>query len=312
MSSRSAPLVSIIIPSFNQGRFIRETISSCLNQDYRPLEVLVMDGGSKDETVDVLRSFDAPELQWRSEPDHGVVDAVNKGIVATAGDILTIQSSDDVFLPGSVAAAVDAFRANPDAALAYGDVELIDEQSRLIGADRQGDFDLAHYLGRFDYIPQPGTFFTRPALQVAPGWREEYSYAADADFWMRIATRLPVTKLHRFVARYRYHAEQRDTQRARIARDWEGAVRDLLAQAQLTARQRRYALMGVHLAKHRYLPEEAWWARTRELYCAALANPAAVPDSRFPKREFLPGRAPLWAWLSRIKRALGLKPRGTP
>jgi len=312
VSSCSAPLVSIIVPSFNQGRFIRETIASCLNQDYRPLEVLVMDGGSKDETVDVLRSFVAPELRWRSEPDHGVADAVNKGIAAAAGDILTIQSSDDVFLPGAVAAAVDAFRANPGAGLVYGDVELIDEDSRLIGADRQGGFDLAHYLGRFDYIPQPGTFFTRPALQVAPGWREEYSYAADADLWMRIATRLPVIKLDRFVARYRYHAEQRDMQRARIARDWEGAVRDLLAQGQLTARQRRFALMGVHLARHRYLSEDAWWARTRELYRAAWANPSAVPDRRFPKRELLPGRAPLWGFLSRMKRGLGLKPRGTP
>lgn len=309
--TRSGPLVSIIVPSYNQGRFIRETIESCLAQDYRPIEVVVMDGGSKDDTVAVLQSFDAPELHWRSEPDRGVVDAVNKAIAAAKGDILTIQSSDDVFLPGAIAAAVDAFRSNPDAALVYGDVELIDEHSRRIGCDIQGDFDLADYLGRFQYVPQPGTFFTRAALRVAPQWREAYSYAADADFWMRIAARLPVVKLSRLVARYRYHSEQRDTQRARIARDWEGAVSDLLAHGTLDAAQRRSARMGVHLAHFRYLPEDAWWQRSRALYRALMAHPAAVFDRRFPKRELLPGRAPLWAFLSRVKRGLGFKPRGT-
>jgi hypothetical protein len=161
-------------------------------------------------------------------------------------------------------------------------------------------------------VPQPGTFFTRAALRVAPTWREEYSYAADADFWMRIAANLPVVKLDRFVARYRYHAEQRDTQRDRIARDWQGAVRDLLANGALTDRQRRFAAMGLHLANYRYLPEDAWRQRTRELYAALFANPRALLDTRFPKRELLPGRAPVWKLLSRVKRQLGLKPRGQP
>jgi len=305
------PLVTIIVPSFNQGRFIRETIASCLAQDYRPIEIVVMDGGSKDETVEVLRSFDAPELRWRSKPDRGVVDAVNKALGEARGDILTIQSSDDLFMPGAVTAAVDALRKRPDAALVYGDVELIDGNSKRLGADVQGDFDLAEYLGRFQYIPQPGTCFTREALRAVPRWRDEYSYAADADFWMRIATRLPVIKLDRLVGRYRYHADQRDTQRARIARDWEGAVRDLLASGTLDTRQRRFASMGIHLAHHRYLAEDAWWPRTRALYRALTANPGGLIDPRFPKRELLPGREPIWALLSRIKRSLGFKPRGT-
>lgn len=303
-------LVSIIVPSFNQGRFIRETIDSCLGQDYRPLEILVMDGGSKDDTVAILKSYNAaPELQWWSEPDEGVVDAVNKGLARAAGDILTIQSTDDVFLPGAITAAVDALRSASDVGLVYGDVELIDANSRLIGVDEQDAFDYAAYLGRLQYIPQPGTCFTRAAMQATGPWRESVSYAADADFWMRIASRFTVTKIDRRVARYRYHDEQRDTQRARIARDWTNAVQDLIDSGVLSAMQRRYARMGIHLATYRYAAPDAWQERTRALYAAVLANPRAVLDSRFPKRELLPGRAPVWAWMSRAKRSLGFKPR---
>ncbi|MBG9389068.1 glycosyltransferase family 2 protein [Caenimonas aquaedulcis] len=305
----SAPLVTIIVPSYNQGRFIRETLASCLAQDYRPLEVLVLDGGSKDETVDVLRGFDAPELQWWSEPDRGVVDAVNKGLDRARGDILTIQSSDDVFLPGAVTAAVQALQSHPGCGLVYGDVELIDAQSRQIGVDEQGPFDFAHYLGRLQYIPQPGAFFTREAMQATGRWRPEVSYAADADYWLRIALGFPVAKIDRRLARYRYHDEQRDTQRERIARDWQRAAQDLLDGGRLDARQRRFARMGMHLARHRYAAPHAWGLRTRALYAALLANPAALADPRFPRRDLLPGRDPLWALLSRVKRRLGFKPR---
>lgn len=303
------PLVSIVIPSYNQGKFIRETIQSCLDQDYRPIEIIVQDGASKDETVEVLKSFDAPELSWVSDPDKGVVDAVNKGLGRARGGILTIQSSDDVFLPGAIRAAVAALQENPDAGLVYGDVKHIDADSVVSGEDVQGGFDLAEYLGRFQYIPQPGTCFTRAAMEQAGQWRDAYSYAADADFWMRIVTRFPVLKLDRFLAAYRYHPEQRDTQKARIAKDWEGAIADLVVSGNLNPRQRRFARMGIHLAKYRYAPEQDWGLRTRELYAAVLANPAAVFDGRFPKRELLPGRTPIWALLSRIKRGLGFKPR---
>jgi glycosyltransferase involved in cell wall biosynthesis len=301
--------VSIVVPSFNQGSFIRETLASCLGQDYRPLEVLVLDGGSTDQTLSILRGIHAPELQWFSEPDRGVVDAVNKGLARATGEFITIQSSDDVFLPGAIAEAVKALQANPAAGLVYGDVELIDANSILIGADVQGGFDLAEYLGRLMYVPQPGTVFTRAARDAIGGWRESFSYTADADFWLRLAVKFPVVKAHRTVARYRYHAGQRDRQRARIARDWECAVRDVIANCRLTGRERRYAEMGIHLARYRYAPDGDWPGRTRALYAAALANPAAVLDPRFPRRELLPGRDPIWRFLSGVKRMLGIPPR---
>lgn len=305
------PLVSIIIPSFNQGRYIRETIESCLQQDYRPIEILVMDGGSRDDTVSVLQSIKAPELTWVSEPDRGVVDAVNKGLRRSIGAILTIQSSDDVFLPGALSAMVAAFLKEPALGLVYGDVELIDEHSQLIGVDEHPPFDLAEYLGRFQYIPQPATCFTRRALDQTGGWRDTVSYAADADLWMRIAVKFPVANISRRVGRYRYHVEQRDTQKSRIARDWQGAVTDLIESGLLDSRQRRFARMGLHLARYRYAPESAWVTRTGALYAAALCNPMAVVNRHFPKRELVPARTPIWAFLSGIKRRLGLHARSS-
>ena len=310
MATENGPLVSIIVPSFNQGRFIRETLDSILAQDYRPIEVLVVDGASTDHTLAVLESFSGfAELKWWSEPDRGVVDAVNKGFKKASGEIIAIQSSDDLYLPGAIRAAVEFLRAHPEAALVYGDVELIDENSRVTGRDIQPSFDLKEYLGRFSYIPQPSAFVRADVVDEIGCWRAEVSYAADADFWLRIAVRHPVARIDQVMARYRYHSDQRDTQKARIARDWEQTIDDLLAANDLRAPERRFARMGVHLAKHRYAAESDWLRRTMHLYLAALANPPAVFDSRFPKRELLFGREPIWKLLSRIKRRMGFEPR---
>jgi glycosyltransferase involved in cell wall biosynthesis len=305
------PLVSIVVPSFNQGDFIGETLRSCLEQRYRPIEILVQDGGSTDGTLSVLRSLEAPELDWVSEPDEGVVDAVNKGLRRAKGEILSIQSSDDVFLSDAIEAAVEVLSHDPTIGLVYGDVELIDEASRVTGADIQGPFDLAMYFGRMMYVPQPGTFFSRKALEAVGGWRKEFSYTADADFWFRIALRFSVQKINRVMARYRYHSLQRDRQHACISRDWERMVRDLIANKPLDGRTRRYARSGIYLARHRYTDPQQWWRRTKALYGALFVNPAAVLDPGLPKKELLPGRYPIWKQLSRAKRALGLRPRGT-
>jgi glycosyltransferase involved in cell wall biosynthesis len=304
------PLVSIIVPSFNQGRYIKETLDSILGQDYRPIEILVIDGGSNDETLAVLKSFaDVLEMRWWSEPDNGVADAVNKGLAKASGEILAIQSSDDIYLPRALSAAVEFMAAHSDVALVYGDVELINEHSEVIGRDILSPFAFNDYVGRFSYIPQPSAFFRRDVAREVGGWRQEVSYAADADYWMRIAVKHKVVKLDRLMARYRYHSEQRDIQSARIAQDWEKTIRSLLDHNDLNKEAKRFARMGIHLAKYRYTPETSWLRRSWYLYRAFFSNPCAVVDKRFPKREFVIGREPIWKLLSSIKRSLGFKPR---
>ena len=175
-------LVSVIVPSFNQGRFLRETLDSILNQDYRPLEVLVLDGGSTDDSVAILRSYTgAPELQWWSEPDDGIEDAVNRGLQRARGSILGIQSSDDLYAPGAIRRAVEAFARDPELALVYGDVEYIDAESTVHGREALEPFNLARYLGRFTYIPQPTAFFRASVAAAIGGWRKECSFARACD-----------------------------------------------------------------------------------------------------------------------------------
>lgn len=296
--------LSIIIPSFNQGRFIAETIESCLQQDYKEFEILVQDGASCDETISVLERFNDPRLSWVSEKDAGVADAVNRGLDRVTGDVVAFQSSDDVYLPGAFTAMVEAFRSNPSTFLFFGDIELIDEYSSLLGQDVQGPFKLTEYLGRLSYVPQPAAFFRRECLGAVGGWRPEVSYVADADFWLRISTRFNVAHIPRLVARYRYHSSQRDRHTDRILNDWIRCIDDLVRSQHLSDRERRFARMGQALAVHRYTPESQWWLRTVALYRAYWACPEALFDSRAPKRQLFPARDPIWAGLSAVKQQL--------
>ncbi len=304
------PLISIIIPSYNQGLYIRETINSILAQDYSPFEVLIIDGASTDQTLNILKSYShAPEVRWWSATDRGVTEAVNKGLQRARGEIWAIQSSDDVYLPGAFSAVAAFMVRHENIALVYGNIEYIDSNSEVIGEEVLDSFNLQHYLGRFTYIPQPTAFFRACVAKRIGGWRQEVSFAADADYWLRIVTRYKAVKLNRKLARYRYHPEQRNIQSSKIAYAWEKMINHLIIDGHLSIKTKRYARMGIHLAHYHYTPESDWINRSWHLYRAAAANPMAILNPRFPKRELIIGRYPLWQVLSKIKQRLGFKPR---
>lgn len=297
------PLLTIVIPSYNQGRYLRETLDSILEQDYRPIEALVFDGASKDDTVDVLKSYDGvPELQWWSEPDRGVVEAVNKGLARARGAIVAIQSSDDAYVPGAFSAVVDAFRETAGLGLVYGDVEYIDAQSRVTGRTNLPPFDLLQYIGKRTFIPQPAAFFSAEAMRAAGGWRDDISYAADAEFYLRIATKFSVRKIEAILAHYRYHEAQRDKEASHVPRDWTNAIEPWTKSAD--AATRRAARSSVWMVRHAYTPEGRWARRTYLLYRMIAADPSLLrhPDVRV--QELIPFGVPVRVALSRVKRAL--------
>jgi glycosyltransferase involved in cell wall biosynthesis len=270
-----APLVSIIVPSFNQGRFIRQTIESALAQSYRPLEIVVVDGGSSDETLQVLRSFgERPELRWRSEPDDGVAHAVNKGLALAAGSIAGIQSSDDYYLPGALEAAVAAF-SDPSVGLVYGDVQKVDEAGVEVLRTRLPGFSLERFLAKMTWIPQPAAFFRVALARALGGWDSRY-FVADTEFWLRMAFRAQVAKVDRVLGARREHAAQRDKQLQAIRESYARMVAESLELRAAPWRLRRAAACGRHLHALRYGAARTEWSRAWRLWRAVLAYPPVL------------------------------------
>jgi hypothetical protein len=187
-----SPLVTVITPSYNQGRFIRATIDSVLSQDYPHIEYIIMDGGSTDETAAVVKDY-AGRLTFISEKDRGQSHAINKGFRLARGSILAWLNSDDLYLPGAVSAAVRALGENPAAGAVYGDGYRIDETGRTIAPFTCTEpFDLWKLLHLSDYILQQTVFFRESVLNQIGLLREDYHYTMDWDVLIRIGLRYPL------------------------------------------------------------------------------------------------------------------------
>ena len=306
MADAARPLVSIIVPSYNQGRFIRRTLESILTQDYRPIEILVIDGASTDETLQVLREFEsAPELDWVSERDSGVVEAVDKGFAKARGRIGAIQSSDDFYLPGAISTGVETLLADPALAFAFGDIAKVDADGKEISRSQLGPFSLESVLTMGTWIPQPSTFFRMDLAKELGGWREEVPYAADTDLWLRMALTRPARKIDRLMAERTMHEAQRDKQGARIVRDYARCIDTLPGLDAADDRIRRAARAGKMLMANRYEPDVGEWQRTRRLWRAAIDYPPLF--SRYPARSFVPGGDRLRSGLARLARRVGLR-----
>jgi len=176
--------VSIVTPSFNQGRFIERTLVSVAHQDIDGLEHLVMDGGSKDETVRVLRDFDPP-VRWRSEPDRGQTDALNKGLREAAGEIIGWLNSDDVYYPGAIKRVLEVFEEHPEVDVVYGMADHIDENDRAFEAYPTEPWDLTR-LQDTCFICQPALFMRRSVLERYGYPDDNLHYCMDYEYWMRL------------------------------------------------------------------------------------------------------------------------------
>jgi len=197
------PLVSIVTPCLNSARFIKETIESVLAQDYPRIEYIVMDGGSTDGTIDIIRRYER-ELTCISEPDRGAADAINRGFAQSRGDILAYLNADDELLPGAVTAAVRAFQRYPDAQVVYGGADWIDEAGARIGPYPVRDFDrdlLAHEC----FICQPASLIRREAFENAGGMDPDLHLTFDYELWMRLARLHSMHRIEETLALSRMH-----------------------------------------------------------------------------------------------------------
>ncbi len=157
VAAQEWPLVSIVTPSYNHGLYIEATIQSVLQQDYPNLEYIVIDGGSQDDTVEILKRY-GDRLCWISEPDHGQADAINKGFRMARGEILAWLNSDDTYLPGAVRQAVEYFQKHPDTSMVYGEGQHVDAAGHIIEPYTTEPFDYQRLSERC-FICQPTVFF---------------------------------------------------------------------------------------------------------------------------------------------------------
>ena len=179
------PLVTVVTPSYNQGRFLRRTIESVLTQSYKNIELFVMDGGSTDESVEILKSY-GNRIKWVSEKDRGQTHAINKGLTQARGSILAYLNSDDVFLPDAIAKVVNYFNAHPDVSMLYGKAHYIDVDDNVTGDYRTAEYS-PEALAEECIICQPATFWRRE-LQTSIGeFDERLHFVMDYDFWLRAA-----------------------------------------------------------------------------------------------------------------------------
>jgi glycosyltransferase involved in cell wall biosynthesis len=210
--------VTIVTPCLNAARFLEQTILSVLNQDHPRIEYIVMDGGSTDGTLDILKQYEHA-LHWQSAPDRGTADAVNRGFALGKGEILGFLNADDLYHPHAVAAAVQYLRENPEAAGVYGDAWWIDQNGAPIAPYPVRDFDRT-LLERECFICQPASFFRRGPFESTGGLDPDFNLTFDYDFWLRLTRTFSLRRIDATLADSRMHPANKTLgQREKVFRE---------------------------------------------------------------------------------------------
>ena len=208
---QECPLVSIITPSYNQGQFIKETIDSVLSQDYCNLEYIVMDGGSTDNTVDILKSY-GDKIKWVSEKDGGQADAVNKGIKVAKGQIIGWLNSDDTYLEGAVSKAVEYFMMHSKTDMVYGEGYYIDKMGNITERYATEKYSIAR-LAEICYICQPTAFFRKDIVTKVNGLDAKLHLCMDYELWMKFAFVGKISYIPEYLATSRMYEENKTLSR---------------------------------------------------------------------------------------------------
>lgn len=277
--SGTRPLFSIVVPSFNQGRYLRATLQSLIDQEIEGLEWIVVDGGSSDESPAIIREF-APHIAWWvSEPDRGQSHALNKGFAHASGEWLAWLNSDDLLLPGCLKRVARAIEESPDVRWWIGSGHFIREDGRLLydyGSPPKITHprDLADW--RQNWFAQPSTFFRRDLWEEAGAQvREDLHYAMDLDLWLRFLALAAPGRIDAPLSCYRYHelgktmtmAANGECEIVSVLASHLG-IADALARVRLIATERDH----FRAAAERYervlkpaLRVRQWWRRLRSM-----------------------------------------------
>lgn len=196
--------VTIITPAYNRAGLIEETIKSVLSQNYSDIEYIVLDDGSTDETLRIIKKY-RNKLIWESHPNMGETKTVNLGFKMSKGEIIGVVNSDDPLLPGAITEAVKMLTRNPRLTVVYPDWKKIDQNGVITGEVKVPDYNYLNMLRWHFCMPGPGVFFRRQVIEKIGGRDEQFRYVGDFDFWLRAGLMGPFARIPKFLATFRVH-----------------------------------------------------------------------------------------------------------
>lgn len=212
--------ISIITPSFNQGHYLEETILSVLSQNYPNLEYIIIDGGSNDNSVDIIKKYADRLHYWISEKDNGQSEALNKGLAIASGDIVAWLNSDDLYLPAALETAANAFEANPHLDILHGRSILFGEKTKEQIIGLSDNIQTPAYLASMKF-PQPSCFFSKRILNAEQVLNTELHYAMDFELVSKaILNNCEIKAIPDVLSKYRMHADSKSNNDFIFLKDW--------------------------------------------------------------------------------------------
>jgi len=207
------PRISLVTPSYNQGAFIEQTIESVLDQNYPDLEYIIIDGGSRDSSVEIIRKYQRHLSYWVSEPDRGQSHAINKGMAHASGEICNWLNSDDRLEPGALTAVAEAFMENPDVGAFVGHGRKVDVSGNTVYYKKPDGLSFERLCGWMSggNFMQPSCFFRRSAWEAAGPLDEDIDIAMDVDLWLRMVRKVPFRPIEKLLSTAVAHPDAKTT-----------------------------------------------------------------------------------------------------
>ena len=206
------PKISVVTPSFNQGEFLERTIESVLNQGYPNLEYLIIDGGSTDDSVEIIKKYESNLSYWVSEKDSGQTDAINKGLKRITGDVWTYLCSDDTYVGDVFFKVAEIFQKNPEYGVVYGGTNFVNENDIVTRIKYPGEFRRERLL-RGNYLYQPSMFMHKNLIKEHGLFSEELHYGMDYEYWLRLSDNTKFYYVKDIFSNYRLHSDSKSMDR---------------------------------------------------------------------------------------------------
>ncbi len=268
--------ISVVTPSYNQGHFINETLDSVISQHYSDLDLIVIDGGSTDASVDTIKKYDKHISYWISEPDRGQSHAINKGFEKCSGEIVAWLNSDDLYSPNTLNRVREVFSAHPELDFIHAESVLFNDKGDLPSRSFNPAFYSAQLLGGLP-TPQPSFFFKKELLDKVGPLNENLHYGMDYDFFLRIALAGNGRFYPEYWSKYRIHADSKtETSQLKFASDWNAVFCGLFKSAKPNQLIQQWSAYGFDVNTelvydaHKVQPEDLQLAVGFALYHQAV------------------------------------------